>query len=63
MQIWSGTLEDGFYRLKYPVTLPVAFGDVAVKVILRVRVFKERFSSESTYQYTNWEGSYRVGKR
>ena len=61
--IWNGTLEDGFYRLRYPVTLPVSMGDVAVKVVMKVRVFKERYSDKSTYQYTTWEGTYRVGKR
>jgi hypothetical protein len=63
LEIWKGTLEDGFYRLKYPVALPVGFGEVAVKLIMKVRMFKERYSQESSYQYTTWEGSYRVGKR
>jgi len=63
LQIWSGTLEDGFYRLKYPVTLPVSMGDVTVKVVMKVRVFVRKFSDKSSYQYTTWEGSYRVGKR
>lgn len=63
LQIWKGTLEDGFYRLRYPVTLPVTSGDVAVKVIMKVRVFVKQYSEKSSYQYTTWEGTYRVGKR
>jgi hypothetical protein len=62
-QIWKGTLEDGFYRLRYPVTLPVGSGEVAVKVVMRVRMFVKKFSEKSSYQYTTWEGTYRVGKR
>ena len=61
--IWNGTLEDGFYRLRYPVTLPVSMGEVSVKVVMKVRVFVRKFSDKSSYQYTTWEGTYRVGKR
>ena len=62
IQIWKGTLEDGFYRLRYPVTLPVSSGEVTVKVVMKVRMFVKRYSDKSSYQYTNWEGTYRVGK-
>lgn len=62
-QIWKGTLEDGFYRIRYPVTLPVGSGEVSVKVVMKVRMFVRKFSEKSSYQYTNWEGAYRVGKR
>jgi hypothetical protein len=61
--IWNGTLEDGFYRLRYPVTLPVSMGEVSVKVVMKVRVFVKKYSDKSSYQYTTWEGTYRVGKR
>ena len=61
--IWNGTLEDGFYRLRYPVTLPVSMGEVSVKVVMKVRVFVKKYSDLSSYQYTTWEGTYRVGKR
>jgi hypothetical protein len=62
-QIWNGTLEDGFYRLRFPVALPVGSGEVAVKVVMKVRMFVQKFSEKSSYQYTTWEGTYRVGKR
>ena len=61
--LWNGTLEDGFYRLRYPMTLPVSMGEVSVKVVMKVRVFVRKFSDKSSYQYTTWEGTYRVGKR
>jgi hypothetical protein len=61
--IWNGTLEDGFYQLRYPVTLPVSMGEVSVKVVMKVRVFVKKYSDKSSYQYTTWEGTYRVGKR
>lgn len=61
--IWKGTLEEGFYRLRYPVgDYPAGGGEIAVKVVRKVRIYEKRYSGQSSYQYTTWEGTYRVGK-
>lgn len=61
--VWSGTLEEGSYRFSFPVQdMPSGGRTVAVKLVMRVRMFIKKYSSESTYQYYNWEGSYRLGK-
>ncbi len=62
--VWSGTLDEGFYRLRYPVReLPAGGGEVRIKVVMRVRMFAKKYESSSSYQYYNWEGTYKVGKR
>ncbi len=61
-QIWSGTLEEGFWRVRYPVPMTAGSGDVPAKVVMRVRMFAKRFSGESSYQFYNWEGGWRIGK-
>lgn len=61
--IWKGTLEEGFYRLRYPVgDLPAGGGPVAAKVVMKVRIFEKRYTGQSSSQYTTWEGTYEVGK-
>jgi hypothetical protein len=64
-QLYKGTLEEGFYRLRYSLSdLPVSGGDVASKIILKTRVFTgKKYTGESNYNYQRWEGTYRVGKR
>jgi hypothetical protein len=64
-QIYKGTLEEGYYRLLYPlIDLPVSGGEVAVKVILKTRIFVgKKYSGRSDYDYKTWKGIYRVGKR
>ena len=64
-QLYKGTLEEGYYRLLYPLpALPVGSGEVTVKVILKTRIYTgQKFTGESNYNYQRWEGTYRVGKR
>jgi hypothetical protein len=64
-QLYKGTLEEGYYRLLYPLpALPVSSGEVTVKVILKTRVFVgKKYTGRSDYNYQTWVGSYRVGKR
>ena len=64
-QLFKGTLEEGYYRLLYTLPdVPVSSGEVAVKIILKTRMFTgKKFSGESTYNYQKWEGTYRVGNR
>lgn len=61
-QIWNGTLEEGFWRVRYPVPTTAGSGDVSAKVVMRVRVFSTNFTGESSYQFYNWEGGWRIGK-
>jgi hypothetical protein len=60
--IWNGTLEEGFWRVRYPVPLTAGSGEVTAKVVMRVRMFKKNFTGESSYQYYTWEGGWRIGK-
>lgn len=64
-QLYKGTLEEGYYRLLYPLPdLPVGSGEVTVKVILKTRIYTgKKFTGDSNYNYQRWEGTYRVGKR
>ena len=64
-QIYKGTLEEGYYRLLYPLpALPVSGGEVVVKVVLKTRVFVgKKYTGRSDYNYQTWVGAYRVGKR
>ncbi len=61
-QIWNGTLEEGFWRLRYPVPATAGTGEVSAKVVMRVRMFSKNFTGESSYQYYTWEGGWRIGK-
>lgn len=62
--VWSGTLTEGFYRLRYPVAdYPASSGDVSLKLLMKVRMFTKKYTGESSYQYYTWEGAYRAGKR
>ncbi len=62
-EIWKGTLEEGYYRLRYPLdSLPSSSGDVNAKVVMKVRMYVKRYTDVSSYQYYNWEGAYRIGK-
>ena len=64
VRIFKGVLSEGFYRLRYPLAkLPKSGGEVAARVVLKTRIFKARYSSESTYNYQKWEGTYRTGNR
>jgi hypothetical protein len=60
--IWSGTLEEGYYRLRYPLDHMPSGGEVHAKIIMRVRMFVKNFTGKSSYQYYNWEDTYGVGK-
>ena len=60
--IWNGTLEEGFWRVRYPVPMTAGSGDVSAKVVMRVRMFVKKFSEKSSYQYYTWEGGWRIGK-
>jgi hypothetical protein len=64
-QLYKGTLEEGYYRLLYPLSdLPVSSGEVTARIILKTRVYTgQKFTGESSYNYQRWEGTYRVGKR
>ena len=62
-EIWKGTLEEGYYRLRYPLeSLPSSSGDVNAKVVMKVRMYVKKFSGVSSNQYYTWEGAYRIGK-
>ena len=65
LQLYKGSLEEGYYRLLYPLAdLSVSSGEVAVKIILKTRIFTgEKFTGDSSYNYQKWTGTYRVGKR
>lgn len=60
--IWSGTLEEGYYKLRYPLDHMPSGGEVKAKIIMRVRMFVKNFTGKSSYQYYNWEDTYGVGK-
>ena len=64
-QLYKGTLEEGYYRLLYPLpVLPMSSGEVTVKVILKTRIYTgKKFTGDSNYNYQRWEGTYRVGNR
>ena len=60
--IWTGTLEEGYYKLRYPLDHMPSGGEVKAKIIMRVRMFVKNFTGKSSYQYYNWEDTYGVGK-
>lgn len=62
-EIWKGTLEEGYYRLRYPLdSLPSSSGDIKAKIVMKVRMYVKKYTGASSYQYYTWEGAYRIGK-
>ena len=52
--LWEGTLSEGFYRLRAPLT-KISSG--ALKVVLRVKLTNRDTQGTQTYlRYVTWEG-------
>ena len=53
--LWEGTLSEGFYRLRVPLT-KISSG--ALKVVLRVKLTNRDTKGAQTYlRYITWEGT------
>ena len=60
--IWNGTLEEGFYRLRYTLDPMPSGGEIKAKIVMRVRMFAKQFTGKSSYQHYFWEDTFRIGK-
>ena len=63
--IWQGTLtEPGVYLYRHATNgFPVTSGTVNAKVVVKTRVFRDKATKDSTFDFKTWEGSYKVGWR
>ena len=60
--LYEGTLAEGTYNLLVPGVPPPGRGEIKAKIVMRVRMFKKKFTGDDFYAYRQWEGTYRYGK-
>jgi hypothetical protein len=61
-QVYEGTLDEGIYSFLIPGEPPPGYGDINAKIVMRVRMFRKKFTGDDFYIYRRWEGTYRYGK-
>ena len=61
-QVYEGTLDEGTYSFLVPGEPPPGYGEINAKIVMRVRMFKKKFTGDDFYIYRQWEGTYRYGK-
>lgn len=61
-KLFEGTLDEGTYNFLVPGVPPPGSGEIKAKIVMRVRMFKKKFTGDDFYAYRQWEGTYRYGK-